>query len=472
MVLTAATLVALTLYVSLGVVGVQLLRKSNGWRLVGGILVVEAVLLLAAQIALSTVPFGIGEPLIRVPLRALLTQALLSLAAIGGAAAAVYVGRHWLGQALPRARGRRAAAGLLLALPVVSALGMYGMMRISLPPRERERDPLKRQITLNSGFESTVFVQGTMDNPTTITFAPDGTLYIGDISGAIWAAADADQNGQAESMKGWADGFRLLVGLAWRDDELYAASSGKIEALRDSNGDGQADQRRLVVDGLPSMVLMPHSNNGLAFGPDGRLYFGVGSTTDGQVEREEHAAAILSINPDGSDLQVFARGLGNSFDVAFSASGDLFAGDNSPSGGVAGEDYPDEFNHIVEGEHYGFPYFFGDPPDNGGTRGALANFPPHSAPTGVTFYNGATFPVNYRDSAFIALWARGEVAHVEVAETSGGEFLSRTSTFGSGFLYPIDVLTGPDGNLYVADFGTSAVYRITYNANKDLGQRN
>jgi len=25
------------------------------------------------------------------------------------------------------------------------------------------------------------------------------------------------------------------------------------------------------------------------------------------------------------------------------------------------------------------------------------------------------------------------------------------------------VITGPDGNLYIADFGTSAIYRITYN---------
>lgn len=473
MLLAAATLGALTLYVSLGVIGVQLFRRRGGWRLVGGLLIAEAVALFAAQIALSTVPFGIGEPLIRVPLQTLITQTVVGLGAIGGTAATIYVGWHWLGTAVhPRAHQRAAVMGLLLALPVVAGTSMYAMTRLSLPERERERDPRKREIALNPGFEWSVYAQGTMDNPTTIAFGPDGTLYIGDIGGAIWTATDADQDGQAEAIAPWADGFRLLVGLAWRDDELYTASSGKIEALRDSDRDGWADQRRLVVDGLPSMVLMPHSNNGLAFSPDGRLYFGVGSTTDGQVERDEHAAAILSVNPDGSDLRVYARGLGNSFDVAFSASGDLFAGDNSPSGGVAGEEHPDEFNHIVEGGHYGFPYFFGDPPDNGGTRGALANFPPHSAPTGVTFYTGDKFPVNYRDSAFITLWARGEIAHVEVAQTGGGEFLSRTSTFGSGFLYPIDVLTGPDGNLYVADFGTSAVYRITYDANKDLGPRN
>jgi glucose/arabinose dehydrogenase len=360
---------------------------------------------------------------------------------------------------------------LLLGVPLFASTTMYGLTRWSLPERERERDPSKRELSLPPGFSWSIYAQGTMDNPTAIAFGPQDELYVADISGALWVAVDADRNGVTESISAWADGFQLLVGLVWHDDELYTASSGKIEALRDTDGDGKADTRRTVVDGLPSMILKPHSNNGLAFGPDGRLYFGVGSTTNGQIETNERAAAILSVRPDGSDLRVYARGLGNSFDVAFNQAGDLFAGDNSPGGGVGGEEYPDEFNYIVEGGHYGFPYFFGDPPENGGTRGAIANFPPHSVPTGVTFYAGDTYPPHYKDSAFITLWARGEVAHVEVAKTGGGSYLSRTTTFGSGFLYPIDAITGPDGNLYIADFGTSAVYRVVYDPNKDLGVR-
>jgi glucose/arabinose dehydrogenase len=169
------------------------------------------------------------------------------------------------------------------------------------------------------------------------------------------------------------------------------------------------------------MVLMPHSNNGIAFGPDGRLYFGVGSTTEGQVEQNEHAAAVLSVKPDGSDLRVFARGFGNPFDIAFNPEGQLFGGDNSPQG--EGEDPPDEYNHIVEGGHYGFPYFYGDPPDNGGTIGAMVTFPPHATPTGTTFYIGNTYPKEYRDSAFVALWNRGEIARVEVARAPSGNYL-------------------------------------------------
>jgi glucose/arabinose dehydrogenase len=459
--MTFATLGLLTLYVSIGVCGVLLLRKRGLRRLVGVVLLLQALLATAIQVVLSTLPFGIGEPLIRVPFGEALFYIFGGIATIGAVAGLVYIGGHWIDKRLQQTRYRRLLLiGLLLAVPLLAPASMLGMVRASLPERERERDPSKRQIVLSPGFSWSIYAQGTMDNPTAITFGPDGKLYIADIAGTLWVATDVDGNHTADSITRWADGFQLLVGLAWHGDELYTASSGKIEALRDRDGNSVADQRRVVIEGLPSMVLRPHSNNGIAFGPDGRLYFGVGSTTDGQVEMNPHAAAILSVNPDGSDLEVYARGLGNSFDVAFNSNGDLFAGDNSPSGG--GEDLPDEFNHIIKGEHYGFPYFYGDPPEDGGTRGALVSFPPHSAPTGATFYSGRQYPREYRDNAFITLWNRGEIARVEVAQTSGGDYLARTSTFGSGFLYPIDAITGPDGSLYVADFGTSAVYRLTY----------
>ena len=453
------------LFVSLGVYGVLLMRQSGRRRVAGGVLVAESLLLLGTFVFLTTFPFGIGEPLIRVRLEETLLLTAIGLAAVAAAIAVVYAGARVFLRRRARVSGSGpAVAGLLIILPLLAFVCFYALARISLPERERERDPSKRVIELASGFTWNIYAQGTMDNPTAIAFGPDGRLYIADIAGSLWVANDADGDGTAESLQRYADGFSLLVGLVWHQDELYTASSGKIEALRDSDGDGVADQRRLVVEGLPSMVLRPHSNNGIGIGPDGRLYFGVGSTTSGQFEQDEHAAAILSVNPDGSDLRVFARGLGNSFDVAFNANGDLFAGDNSPIGD--GEELPDEFNYIVEGEHYGFPYFYGDPPENGGTRGAIVSFPPHSVPTGMTFYSADQYPDPYHDNAFVTLWGRGEIARVEVGRTASGDYLGRTVTFGSGFLYPIDAITGPDGNLYVADFGTSAVYRITYDPNK------
>ncbi len=458
MLITFATLALLTLFLGLAACGAWLLWRGRGrWRLAGAALLLEGLLALAAQALLSTYPVGIGEPLIRVPFAATLLQAAATLAAVIGVGALVVWLARWAARRFATGGRRGAAFGaLLVSLPLIAGLALYGLVVASTPVRERERNPGKRQITLPRGFTWSIYAEGTMDNPTCMAFGPDGNLYIGDIAGDLWLAKDTNGDKHIDSITKFADGFQLLVGLAWRGNDLYAASAGKIEVLRDTNGDGVADQRRTIVEGLPSMILRPHTNGAIAFGPDGRLYFGVGSTTNGDYEPNPLAAAVLSVNPDGSDLKVFARGFGNTFGVAFNRDGALFGGDNSSG------DEPDEFNQIVEGGNYGYPYFYGDPPKNLGTIGPLATFPAHSSPTGVAFYGGAQFPKEYRDNAFVALWNRGEVARIEVAKTTGGQYLSRTSTFASGFLYPLAVTTGPDGDLYVADFGTTAIYRISY----------
>jgi glucose/arabinose dehydrogenase len=462
MLTTLTTLAFTTGFLCLGIWGTSLIRRNDGRRLFGAVLVLEAALLLSLQVILSTYPLGIGDPLIRVRFWNTLAQSFASIVVVALVAGSVW----WIAQRLTARRQPRFWPCIVLAsllVPLMASAGFFGLIRVSTPERERERDPNKRTITLPQGFAWNVYLHGTIDNPTTIAFGPRKELYVADISGTLWVARDGNQDGTTEQIDRFADGFSLLIGLVWHKGELYAASSGKIEALRDSDGDNIADERRVVVSGLPSMVLKPHSNNGLAIGPDGRLYFGVGSTTDGEVEQEQYAAAVLSVNTDGTDLRVFARGFGNTFDVAFNAAGELFGGDNSPQGA---DDPPDEFNHIVQDGHYGFPYFYGDPPENGGTRGALVSFPPHSVPTGVTFYEGSHFPAEYHDGAFVTLWNSGEIARIEVGRTGSGNYLGRVAPFGSGFLWPIDAITGPDGNLYVADFGTSTVYRITYDPNK------
>ncbi|GAA5529260.1 PQQ-dependent sugar dehydrogenase [Herpetosiphon gulosus] len=463
MLLNIATLVLLSLWLGAMIGGLALMRQAGRWRWIGLVIAVQGLILLVFQGLLSTYPIGIGDPLIRVKFWDLLSQAAVVL----GALAVVAVVLWWLAKHIrysidQQLRRRGLALFLLLGMPLIATPAFYTMWQTSIPERERERNPDLRAINLPEGFEWSIYARGTMDNPTAIAFGAENELYIADIAGDLWIGRDQNNDQQIDSLSKWAGDFDLLVGLVWRDGELYCASSGKIEALRDSDGDGVADSRRIVVDNLPSMILQPHSNNGLAFGPDGRLYFGVGSTTDGKFEENELAASILSVNPDGTDLRPYARGLGNVFDVAFNADGALFGGDNGPSS-VEGNDPPDEFNYLVEGEHYGYPYFFGDPPSDGGTRGALISFPAHTVPTGVTFYSGNQYPQIYSDSAFLTLWQTGEVVHIEVGQTSNGDYLAKSTTFADGMLYPIDVITGPDGNLYIADFGTSAIYRITYN---------
>ena len=127
------------LFVSLGVYGVLLMRQSGRRRVAGGVLVAESLLLLGTFVFLTTFPFGIGEPLIRVRLEETLLLTAIGLAAVAAAIAVVYAGARVFLRRRARVSGSGpAVAGLLIILPLLAFVCFYALARISLPERERE----------------------------------------------------------------------------------------------------------------------------------------------------------------------------------------------------------------------------------------------------------------------------------------------------------------------------------------------
>lgn len=75
--INALTLILMTLWLGVLVVGIgQLARRRWVW---GAVLAIEATLVVAAQAALSLIPVGIGNPLIRITQRGFLTCSVLAL---------------------------------------------------------------------------------------------------------------------------------------------------------------------------------------------------------------------------------------------------------------------------------------------------------------------------------------------------------------------------------------------------------
>jgi hypothetical protein len=122
-----------------------------------------------------------------------------------------------------------------------------------------------------------------------------------------------------------------------------------------------------------------HQFNGIIISPDGAYaYVNSGARTDhGEVQSNGGlfpgtrdvplTAKILRLPTSGTELflpndinalwaagYVFAEGTRNSFDFAFSSSGDLFAPDNGPD-----RDMSDELNWLRQGLHFGFPWRMG-----------------------------------------------------------------------------------------------------------------
>jgi hypothetical protein len=86
---------------------------------------------------------------------------------------------------------------------------------------------------------------------------------------------------------------------------------------------------------------------------DGRIYF----ATDRWGRPN-----LASMKPDGSDMETFATGFRNPYDLAFSPNGELFTADNSPDSLDATLTYlpPEELDYVRQGRNYGFPTAFGD----------------------------------------------------------------------------------------------------------------
>jgi glucose/arabinose dehydrogenase len=83
-----------------------------------------------------------------------------------------------------------------------------------------------------------------------------------------------------------------------------------------------------------------------------------------------------------------------------------------------------------------------------------------SSLSGVTFYDGATFPAEYNGALYFADATRGCVWVIR-ADADGRPDVNTVRLFRAA-VSVVDMQVGPDGALYVVDYGDGAVRRIQY----------
>lgn len=364
--------------------------------------------------------------------------------------------------------------------------------------------PNALNLNLPAGFEINIFAK-LEAAPRMLAFDKVGNLFATLAnSNQVIMLPDANKDGLAEAAVLISDGLNKPHGLAFVGDDLLVANQDGVIKLTKIENKWSAPKP--FIRNLP---YGHHTVKTIKLGPDNHLYLNVGSSCNVCIEDNPLRATILRYTVEGKAAgaletlgrhapnPTWASGLRNSQGFAWHPkTGAMFATNNGSdmrsdkkNGRVNDELPPEHFNKVETGKNYGWPYCWGD--DKGGMTQdpnfvGEADFcktatPPeitlisHSTPIGVTFLDKTNFPDEYKNDAILALhgsWNRKELSGYKLVRVKFNDDTPlEVIDFATGWLNnskneawgrPVDVITGPDGALYVSDDRANYIYRISY----------
>lgn len=417
------------------------------------------------------------------------------------------------------------AAGVLVPvayLPIIRS-------GVALPPA----DEAASRINVPPGFAIRIYAGSLPGRPRLMEIGPDGHLYVAmPDQGQVVRLPDRNQDGLSDGVEVAVSGLSAPHNLEWFNGFMYVAQNDKVQRFTDANADGSYERDTSFQINLPGPL--GHSTRTLHFGPDGKLYVSVGSSCNICEESgpyttgsyDPRRAAILRYNPDGSipndnpwfnhaDTRMrplWAYGLRNSVDFAFTPSGLLWASSHGSDNLIDANGDPDTLPPeelvipVQGGQSHGWPYCYtpvqglNNPTQSEvrDTRMALpAGFacnmaipalftgPAHAAPIGMGWAPPEQWPLEYRDDLLIALhgsWNTNNVANyrdckVERILVQGGQ-VTGSVDFANGWRAPgkkcgdpatygrpADVVANTQGELFISDDKGNRIYRVVYIGN-------
>jgi glucose/arabinose dehydrogenase len=322
--------------------------------------------------------------------------------------------------------------------------------------------------------------------------APNGEIFVAEsVASRIRVLRAADGAEQAQQAEIFAAGLDRPYGIAFwppgaNPRYVYVANTASVVRFPYRPGELQpAGPAETVVAGLPAGG---HWTRDLAFSADGmRMFVSVGSRSNVAWDNaEQRRADVLVFTPEGKDERVFATGLRNCSGMAIApGTSDLWCAVNERD--ELGDDLPPDYvTRLREGAFYGWPFFYiggHQDPRHAGEHPELRDrvsipdvlLQPHSAPLGITFYDRAQFPAEYRGDAFVALhgsWNRAKRTGYKIVRVrlQNGQPTGGYEDFLTGFVVndnqvwgrPVGVAVAHDGALIVTEDAGGTVWRVSY----------
>jgi hypothetical protein len=364
-----------------------------------------------------------------------------------------------------------------------------------------------------AGFKIELFADG-LNGPRNIRTAPNGDIFVVETRAGRVRVLRASDGATKPTTNGiYASGLDRPFGIAFfpngnNPQWLYVANTGSVVRFPYRSGDLMASARpETIVANLPHGS--GHSTRDIAFTPDGnRMLVSVGSGSNdaeghgrppGGLEAwsKQHAlgaawgsetdrAAVLAFDPDGKNQTVFATGIRNCVGLAIQpGSGTPWCSTNERDG-LGDNLAPDYVTRVRENAFYGWPWFYiggNEDPRHVGDRPDLKDkitipdvlLQAHSASLGLTFYEGSSFPAEYRGDAFAAehgSWNRSKRTGYKVVRIRlrDGVPTGEYQDFVTGFVVsdtevwgrPVGVTVARDGALLVSEDGNGTIWRVSH----------
>jgi glucose/arabinose dehydrogenase len=373
-------------------------------------------------------------------------------------------------------RSRRSVLGATVGLITAAQIGGVSTLRGMLQSPVAQGNEIA-EFELQKSYSAPYF-------PTALDFTDDGHGYLTNIEGKIFRFEVPSTDQESLEFETVASGINSPHGIEVSGDTLYtvdndgAASDkyGKEEGyrvLQDSNGkvlafdiesDGSLTNRRTIVSNLP-VVNHDHALQQVTTGPDGRLYLSIGHLggqkypelfdgNDYEPSTEDHPnieylGTVISFEPDGSDVEIMARGLRNVYDITFDEQGNLF-GANNDGMSMRSRVY-ESLCHITEGAHFGYPEYgtFDSVPSEAEVQSPLWTL---NGVGSAGIETTDTFDADVRNGVIVGMF--NKVGFVPVEREDGGVYVPDLSDeeptiIDTGGAMPIVVESGPDDFLWI-----------------------
>jgi putative membrane-bound dehydrogenase-like protein len=262
---------------------------------------------------------------------------------------------------------------------------------------------------------------------------------------------DTDGDGRYETVKVFVEGLNLASAIAVGHGGVLVGQAPYLLFYPDRDRDDRPDgEPEVLLTGF-GMQDAHATLNSLAWGPDGWLYGAQGSTVTAKIRGIEFQQGIWRYEPRSKRFELFAEGGGNTWGLDFDRTGEAFGSSNG--GFIA--------FHMVPGAYYWKGFAKHGPLHNPRTFGyfdAISYDGPkaggHVTPGGI-LYKADLLPPPFRGT-FIGGNLLSNAVYWHPLRTDGSTFRGRHGgtllEANDPWFRPIDLLTGPEGAVYVVDW--------------------